>query len=1576
MTRFASLSTILIACLLSLFGQKEAAAAPVFSVPGFVDETLYQGNGMISMRFDHAGRLWVIEKVGRVLVFPPPSPNSPSIGAPSVFADLSAQVSTLGETGMTGMTLDPDFANNRFVYVLFATSSDQRIVRLTANANFTAMVPGSALTLLSGLPNANTVHKAGDIHFHPSDPANLYVALGDDGFRYDVQILDNYYGKLLKISSSDGKGLVSNPYYDGNLNSVRSRIWSARYRNPYRFTFDSAATGDYMYVSENGDGTDRLTRIEKGADGAWPTNEYLTDSTDGKRKVLHTSEPSKTGVAIFRSGPFAPEGTPVIYGSRYGGGDRNVVNRWNLTGTNGNAVTPVAADNGNAFYSGFTEHGVVSFTAGPDGSLYFTDSGQGPSTGNTWRLGRIRFAGGTPPVANFTSVPATGQSPLQVTFTDTSTAPSSTIASRIWNFGDGTTSTTANPVKTYTQPGVYHVEMTVTNAQGLAHTKTATITAYHQTSVTLTGLVRDGSSLPASNLATATELRFYQKNGVTPLAVSGGSGPDSNILTVAGGGTINSTFSAQITGDAIVVSAGESVTDGVQAAFVGLPLSTTATTQSVSATFNLSATMLRGRVVDTQGFPALADVGISRNEAENYYGFAGGRDFLGGSGNDPSGENHRVVPDILGYYHVPILTGTADATFYFDTSADTLTSTYGKVQTSATVSASQTTVKNLTIGLYNGGTGEANLSGIAVTPNVNFATQIQPIFTSYCAACHAEGATNSFGLNLEEGYAYSELVEKESAEAPGVKLVQSNSAARSYLMEKINAAVPQVGTSMRPGDPMPLAQQALIRDWINQLTPPDLDAPPEIDSALAKSGVVSAPLTYQITAINIPTSFGAANLPPNLSLNTLTGVISGTPTVAGTFNSTITATNANGTDTETLVFNITAGPPPSITSALAVSSAVNTAFTYTITAADNPASFGATGLPSGLSLNPTTGVISGTVTTTGLSNVTLTATNANGTDTETLSLAFLANLSVGRTTVTSPNALTPGSLAVDLDFNGSRWESVHGLDPQWMYIDLGASKAIRKVVLKWEAAAAGNYKVQVTDDPNGTWTDMVTVVGNTTFTEPKVYDNLNFTGRYVRMYGTTRITPYGYSLYNFEVWGMNIEDINQPPAINSALTANGMVGTAFNYQIGATYSPTSYNATGLPANLSINTFTGLISGTPSAAGTSNVTLTATNPNGTDTETLALTVTTGPVPAITSPLTASGTINTAFSYTIAATNTPTSFTATGLPSNLSINTSTGVISGTPTVIGSSNVTITATNAHGTDTETLVITIASNLAKLSLNKPATASSFQVGNEVAKGNDGDINSRWAAFDGSYNPPQWWRVDLEQQKLVSKVDIKWFGGTGRSYRYRIEISNNDIDFTQVVDKTANTVTDFTTDTFTPVAARYVRITVTGSTQGFASFYDVSVFGSDVPVVPPTAYDTWRVASFGAYANTPEAQPSADFDHDGRSNLLEFALSTDPTLSQSGPGYTLDAHSGEHMAFSFTRPLDTEGLTLRIRGSNTLGSGDWEILASKVGEAAWTFAPGVTVNDNPATGEVIVTDSELIGDPPKRFLRLDAEIP
>src|SRR5204863_6596652 len=105
-----------------------------------------------------------------------------------------------------------------------------------------------------------------------------------------------------------------------------------------------------------------------------------------------------------------------------------------------------------------------------------------------------------------------------------------------------------------------------------------------------------------------------------------------------------------------------------------------------------------------------------------------------------------------------------------------------------------------------------------------------------------------------------------------------------------------------------------------------------------------------------------------------------------------------------------------------------------------------------------------------------------------------------------------------------------------------------------------------------------------------------------------------------------------------------------------------------PAGLSVNTSTGVISGTP-ATGTDagspySVAISATNAGGTGTATLTLTIK-PPAPVIQPPFTATGQVGVAFSYQITATNSPTSFNATGLLSALTADTTTTLMSATPT-----------------------------------------------------------------------------------------------------------------------------------------------------------------------------------------------------------------------------------------------------------------------------------------------------------------------
>jgi len=150
---------------------------------------------------------------------------------------------------------------------------------------------------------------------------------------------------------------------------------------------------------------------------------------------------------------------------------------------------------------------------------------------------------------------------------------------------------------------------------------------------------------------------------------------------------------------------------------------------------------------------------------------------------------------------------------------------------------------------------------------------------------------------------------------------------------------------------------------------------PVITSAATDSVIAGTPYSYAIAANNSPTGFNVSGLPSGLTLSN--GVISGIPSIAGSYNIQLGASNANSAGYGNLALTVKL-PLPVITSPAIADGLVNAPFNYTIQSANVATLFGAAGLPGGLTLNSATGAITGTPTNAGVYPVTINASNPTG----------------------------------------------------------------------------------------------------------------------------------------------------------------------------------------------------------------------------------------------------------------------------------------------------------------------------------------------------------------------------------------------------------------------------------------------------------------------------------------------------------------------------------------------------------------------------------------------------------------------
>jgi hypothetical protein len=413
----------------------------------------------------------------------------------------------------------------------------------------------------------------------------------------------------------------------------------------------------------------------------------------------------------------------------------------------------------------------------------------------------------------------------------------------------------------------------------------------------------------------------------------------------------------------------------------------------------------------------------------------------------------------------------------------------------------------------------------------------------------------------------------------------------------------------------------------------------------------------------------SGSLPTGLSLNTTTGVISGTPTGTGTSNFTMRVTDSwdawapePNTDTQALsitvnaeVLNITTTSLPDGTVSVSYSETVSasggvTPYTWSIDSGS---------LPSGLSLNSSTGVISGTPTGAGTSDFTIKVTDDESTtDTQALSIDVYADLTI--TTSSLPNGTVGTSYSQSVSASGGStpytWSIISGGPPAGITLNTSTG------VLSGTPTTAGtsNFTVKVTDSQP---------------TPDEDTQALSIT--------------------------INAEDL----VITTTSLPDGIVGTAYSETVVATGGVEDYSwsidSGSLPSGLSLNSSTGVISGTPDTIETANFTVKVTDSQTptADTDTQALTIVVEPeLLAITTTSLPDGQVSSAYSETVSATGGVTSYTwsidSGSLPAGLSLNSSTGVISGTPTTSALSEFTVKVTDSDtpaSTDVQDLSITI---------------------------------------------------------------------------------------------------------------------------------------------------------------------------------------------------------------------------------------------------------------------------------------------
>lgn len=443
----------------------------VANVSHFQNEILATGFDLpTTMVFLPDGKMLVGELGGTIrLVLPPYT---------QIESTPFLQITNLGrngvEQGLYDIAIDPNFATNHYLYVSYTLGSPNhdRLSRFTINATMTGIASGSELVLYEDTQVSGADHHGGAITF--GNDGKIYFTTGDDLDATAAQDLNSSRGKILRINP-DGTVPTDNPFYDG-AGPHYDAIWALGLRNPYRAFYD-APTGRLLIGDVGGnDWTTAIEELNLGARGAnygWPIVEapngnpaytapiyYYTHIVNGTPR-----DAAITAGIVYHGAQF-----PAAYEGNFFFADyvQNWIKRMTFD-ANGNVTGVFNFEPLDGSLDG--PYGdIVKIVQGPEGAVYYVDIGfsdqnVGPSTYGVSKIHRISFVDGNlPPVVSASANPVKGPTPLTVNFSSNgSSDPEGQPLTYSWSFGDGVTSTQANPSHTYTVAGPYQARLTVSD---------------------------------------------------------------------------------------------------------------------------------------------------------------------------------------------------------------------------------------------------------------------------------------------------------------------------------------------------------------------------------------------------------------------------------------------------------------------------------------------------------------------------------------------------------------------------------------------------------------------------------------------------------------------------------------------------------------------------------------------------------------------------------------------------------------------------------------------------------------------------------------------------------------------------------------------------------------------------------------------------------------------------------------------------------------------------------------------------------------------------------------------------------